>query len=124
MTDVNKILLIGRLGTDPVQRTTKNGSPVVHFSLATSRRFKSAEAEEPMRETQWHNIVAWGKQGEACAQYLKKGSSVFIEGVVKTRKYEDKEGAKRVSFEVHAQHVNFLGSKSRQTDQIDEQGLH
>jgi single-strand DNA-binding protein len=112
MKDVNKIILIGRLGSDPVLRETKTGAVVVHFPVATSRRVKSTEPseEEPKtEETQWHRIVAWGRQGEACAQYLKKGQKVYVEGSILSRKYEAKDGTEKMSFEVIADTVSFLG---------------
>jgi single-strand DNA-binding protein len=114
MKDVNKVILIGRLGKDPVQRETKNGLAVVHFPLATSRRVVEQEAGAEAKErdeTQWHKIVVWGKQAEACNQYLVKGQAVFIEGSVRTRKYKNKDGGERFSFEVHAENVSFLGRK-------------
>jgi single-strand DNA-binding protein len=112
MKDVNKIILIGRLGADPVQRETQNGTPVVHFPLATSRKLRAEGEGEAAKteETQWHRVVAWGKQGEACAQYLKKGQSVFVEGSVKTRKFSGKDGSSKIAFEVHAENVSFLSS--------------
>ena len=112
MKDVNKIILVGRLGADPVERETKSGISVVHFPLATSRKVRDDEDEEGERtgeETQWHRVVAWGKQGSACAQYLKKGQPVYIEGMVRSRKFEAKDGTQRFSFEVHADKVSFLG---------------
>lgn len=123
MTDLNKVILVGRLGSEPEQRTTKNGVSVVHFSLATSHRTKDGKADPtneegvPQKETQWHKIVAWGRQGEACKQYLHKGHSVLVEGMMKTRKYTNKDGQSRSSFEVHANKVNFLGSPQQQTEQ-------
>ena len=111
MKDVNKVILIGRLGADPVQRETKNGTPVVHFPIATSRRIRSeAEdgGEKTSEETQWHRVVAWGKQGEACAQYLKKGQTAFVEGMFRSRQFDGKDGASRMSFEVHAENVSFF----------------
>jgi single-strand DNA-binding protein len=118
MKDVNKIILMGRLGADPVQRETKNGLSVVNFPLATARKVregsKSEEGEEVLsEETQWHRVVAWGKQGEACAQYLKKGQPVFVEGMLRSRKYEGTDGASRLSFEVHAENVSFLGGMAK-----------
>ena len=111
MKDVNKVILIGRLGADPVQRETKNGTPVVHFPIATSRRTRT-EAEDGNEktgeETQWHRVVAWGKQGEACAQYLKKGQTAFVEGMFRSRQYDGKDGASRMSFEVHDENVSFF----------------
>lgn len=114
MRDVNKVILIGRLGADPVQRQTHGGVAVVHFPLATSRRVKQ-EGEEAAttEETQWHRVVAWGRQGETCARYLKKGNSVYVEGSVRTRKFEGKEGGERFAFEIHADNVSFLGRSGR-----------
>lgn len=112
MKDVNKIILIGRLGADPVLRETKTGAVVVHFPVATSRRVKSTEPNEDetkVEETQWHRIVAWGRQGETCAQYLRKGQKVYVEGSILSRKYEGKDGNERMSFEVIADTVSFLG---------------
>jgi len=111
MKDVNKMILLGRLGADPVLRHTKTGAPFAHFPVATGRKFKKEdeqEADEWIEETQWHNIVAWGKQGENCAQYLKKGSAVYIEGAVRTRRYEGKDGISRMSYDVHAEEVSFV----------------
>ncbi len=112
MKDINKIILIGRLGANPILRETKTGAVVVNFSIATSRRVKSTDASEtePMtEETQWHRIVAWGRQGEMCAQYLTKGEKVYVEGSVLSQKYVGKDGKERVSFEVIAETVSFLG---------------
>jgi len=119
MKDINKIILIGRLGADPILRETKTGAVVVHFPVATSRRVKStepAENEEEVKmteETQWHRIVAWGRQGETCAQYLKKGKKVYVEGSILSRHYEAKDGTDRMSFEVIAETVSFLGGAGR-----------
>ncbi len=119
MKDVNKIILVGRLGADPVARETKNGIPVIHFPVATSRRLKGEVTEEggaigaAVEETQWHRVIAWGKQGEICSQYLRKGQSVYVEGSVRTRKFEAKDGAERIAFEVHAESVSFLGRSGR-----------
>ena len=114
MKDVNKVLLIGRLGNDPVRRETKNGLAVTNFSLATSRKIfaqnPGAEAVE-REETQWHNVVVWGKQAETCKQYLAKGQAVFIDGMIRTRKYTNKDGGTRYAFEVHAENVSFLGRR-------------
>jgi single-strand DNA-binding protein len=106
MKDMNKVILLGRLGADPVQRETKNGLAVTSFTLATSRRGK----EEGEVQTQWHKVVAWGKQAEACSAYLKKGHSVFIEGTMRTHKYEGKDGNARTAFEVHVDEISFLGT--------------
>jgi single-strand DNA-binding protein len=115
MRDVNKVILVGRLGADPVKRETRNGIPVVHFPVATGRKVKSGPEEGalPIEQTQWHQVVAWGKQGLACAAFLRKGNSVYVEGALLSRKYTDKEGEERVSFEIQADQVSFLGRSGR-----------
>lgn len=123
MKDVNKIILIGRLGADPVQRETKNGVPVVHFPLATSRKFREADAgddAELTEETQWHRVVAWGRQAEHCAQYLKKGASVYVEGSVRSHRYDGKDGQSRIAFEIHADSVNFLNGFGRRGQPVSD----
>ena len=119
MKDVNKIILIGRLGRSPELRSTKNGLPVVHFPLATSHRVLAQEEGTEVEgttagkkdETQWHRVVVWGKLAEICHQYLGKGQAVFVEGTVRTRKYKNKDGGDRIAFEVHAENISFLGGK-------------
>jgi single-strand DNA-binding protein len=109
MASVNKVILIGNLGRDPELRYTKNGQAVANFSLATSDNFtKDGQREE---RTEWHRIVAWGKTAELCTQYLTKGRSVYIEGALRTREWEDKDGNKRQTTEVHAQTVQFIGPR-------------
>src|SRR5262245_26825952 len=94
MASVNKVILIGNLGRDPELRYTPGGQAVANFTLATNERFSSKDGEKQER-TEWHRIVAWGRTGELCAQYLSKGRSVYIEGRLQTREWEDKEGQKR-----------------------------
>ena len=114
MKDVNKVILLGRLGADPVQRFTQTGKSVVNFSVATTRKLmredEAAFLEQPAEETQWHKVVGWGKLGENCAQYLKKGSSVYVEGSLRTRQYEDKNGVPKLSFEIYADEVSFINT--------------
>ena len=107
MNCVNKAILVGRLGTNPIQRYTKTGVPVVHFSLATSKKLRGEDGTE-REETQWHQVVVWGKQAEACAEYFGKGDSVFLEGSFRSHEYQGKDGRSRTAFEVHAERVNFL----------------
>ncbi len=114
MKDVNKVILIGRLGKDPIQRSTNSGKAVTNFSLATSKKVRGDEGSGDSREvTEWHNVVAWGTTGENCARYLKKGESVYIEGEIRARKYEAKDGSPRTAYEVHADRVRFLGLGKR-----------
>ena len=108
MAGINKAILIGNLGRDPELRYTQNGQAVVNFSLATSENWMDKGGERQER-TEWHRIVAWGKTGELCAQYLSKGRTVYIEGRIQTRDWEDKEGLKRQTTEINATTVQFLG---------------
>lgn len=107
MSDVNKVILVGHLGADPVERQTKKGVPVVNFSVATSRVSEST-SEGRKRETQWHRIVSWGKQGETCARYLRKGHPVYVEGMLRVQRYTDSKGESRTAVEIHASNVRFL----------------
>jgi single-strand DNA-binding protein len=116
MKDVNKVILLGRLGADPVQKETKNGLAVASFSVATSRRGR----EEGETQTQWHKVVAWGKQAEACAAYLKRGHTVYVEGTMKSRKYESKDGEARTAFEVHVDEVSFIGGSRKSSRESAE----
>jgi single-strand DNA-binding protein len=121
MRDINKIILVGRLGGDPIQRQTKSGTSVVQLSVATARRVHKEGVENAgslnedafIEETQWHRVVTWGRQAEACAQYLRKGHTVYVEGFLKSRQYEDKNGLSKLSVEVQAETVSFLGNPSR-----------
>jgi len=109
MASVNKVILIGNLGRDPELRYTKSGQAVANFSLATSDSFTNREGTREER-TEWHRIVAWAKTAELCAKWLHKGRTVYIEGQLRTRDWEDKDGNKRQTTEVHAQTVQFLGA--------------
>jgi single-strand DNA-binding protein len=110
MASVNKVILIGNLGRDPELRYTQGGQAVANFTLATNERFSSKDGEKQER-TEWHRIVAWGRTGELCAQYLSKGRSVYLEGRLQTREWEDKEGQKRKTTEIVATTVQFLGGR-------------
>ena len=108
---VNKVILIGNLGRDPETRFTNSGSSVTSFSIATTESFADKSGTRQER-TEWHNITVWGKQGEACAQYLKKGSSAYIEGRITYREYEAKDGSgKRKATDIVAMRVQFLSSR-------------
>jgi single-strand DNA-binding protein len=115
MAGVNKAILVGNLGRDPELRHTPNGQAVVNFTLATSESWTDKSGERQER-TEWHRIVVWGKTGEMCAQYLSKGRTVYVEGRIQTREWEDKEGNKRYTTEINAQTVNFIGPRSSGSD--------
>jgi single-strand DNA-binding protein len=112
MASINKVILIGNLGRDPELRYTQSGQAVANFSLATTDRFSNREGERQER-TEWHRVTVWGKTAENCAQYLNKGRSVYVEGRLQTREWEDKEGQKRRTTEVIAQTVQFLGARGQ-----------
>ncbi|MGQ0793437.1 MAG: single-stranded DNA-binding protein [Deltaproteobacteria bacterium] len=111
MRGVNKAILIGNLGRDPEIRYTSGGQAVANFTIATteSRMGKDGQREDI---TEWHRVVAWGKLAEICGEYLTKGKSVYIEGAIRTRSWEDKEGAKRWTTEIVARNMQMLGGGS------------
>jgi single-strand DNA-binding protein len=108
MASVNKVILVGNLGKDPEVRFTPSGRAVAKFSLATTDSWTDQESAKQER-TEWHNIVVWGKQAELCGQYLSKGRQAYIEGAIRSRSYDDKEGNKRYITEIVAQRIQFLG---------------
>jgi len=113
MASVNKVILVGNLGRDPELRYTQSGQAVANFTVATTERFSTRDGDRQER-TEWHRIVTWGKTAELCAQYLSKGRSVYLEGRLQTREWEDKEGQKRRTTEITAQTVQFLGGRGSQ----------
>jgi len=108
---VNKVILVGRLGKDPELKYTPSGAPVAKFSLATDESFKDKTGEK-QEHTEWHNIVAWNKLAEICGEYLTKGKLVYIEGSIRSRQWQDQSGNKRTSYEIIANQMQMLGSKS------------
>jgi len=111
MAGVNKAILVGNLGRDPELRQTPNGQSVVNFTLATSETWTDKSGERVER-TEWHRIVVWGKTAETCNQYLSKGRTVYVEGRIQTREWEDKDGNKRYTTEINASTVNFIGPRT------------
>jgi len=109
MASVNKVILIGNLGKDPEFKYTPGGQPVATFSLATTEKFSDKGGQRQER-TEWHNIVAWGKLAELSNQYLKKGRSVYIEGRITNRSWDDKDGNKKYRTEIVVTAMQFLGS--------------
>ena len=107
---LNKVTLIGHLGRDPEVRYTSSGSAVANFSLATNESWRSREGTDEER-TEWHKIVAFGKLGEICGQYLAKGRQVYIEGRLQTRDWQDRDGNKRTTTEVVANEMIMLGGR-------------
>jgi single-strand DNA-binding protein len=110
MSSLNKAMIIGRLGQDPDVRYTQSNTAVANLSIATSERYKDNQGEWKER-TEWHRVVAWGRLAEICQEYLQKGSQVYIEGPIQTRKWEDKEGQTRYTTEIKALTMTMLDSK-------------
>jgi len=108
MAGVNKVILVGNLGVDPEVRFTPSGQAVANFRIATSESWKDKDGQKQER-TEWHRIVVWGKLGELCGEYLKKGRQVYLEGRLQTREWNDKEGKKNYTTEVVVSNVCFLG---------------
>ena len=115
MSSLNKVLLIGRLGKDPEIRFTPDGAPVANFSLATSD-FWTDKSGTRQERTEWHNIVAWNKLADLSKRYLAKGRQVYIEGRLRTREWDDRDGNKRRTVEVIASQLVLLGSRPEGMD--------
>jgi single-strand DNA-binding protein len=111
MSGVNKVILIGNLGRDPELRYTQSGTPVASLSVATTRKWRNKQTNELVEETEWHRVSVFGQQAEHCNNYLSKGRQVYVEGRLRTRSYEDKDGIKRYSTEIVADTVQFLGGR-------------
>ncbi len=108
---LNKVMLIGNLGKDPVFRVTPNNRSVAEFSLATSESWKGDDGNR-QTSTEWHKVVVWGAAANAVRDNLKKGSKVYVEGSIRTRKWTDKEGKDRYSTEIQSSRVLFIGGRS------------
>ena len=115
---LNKVMIIGNLGRDPEMRYTPSGRPVTTFSVAVSRSWKSSNGEH-RSETEWFKVVAWGKLAEICNEYLNKGQQVYIEGRLKTREWEDKEGQQRSTVELIANEMTMLGDRRDKSQNED-----
>ncbi len=108
MASVNKAIVLGNLGRDPELRHTGSGKAVATLRIATNEQWNDQSGERQER-TEWHSVVVWGRQAETCNQYLKKGRTVYIEGRLQTRKWQDKEGQDRYTTEIVADRVQFIG---------------
>jgi single-strand DNA-binding protein len=108
---VNKVILVGNLGRDPEVRYSPNGQAVANVTIATSESWKDKNTGEKQERTEWHRIVFWGKLAEIAGEYLKKGSQIYVEGRLQTRKWTDKEGHEKYTTEVVANEMQMLGSR-------------
>lgn len=111
MSGINKVILIGNLGKDPETRYMPSGKAATNFTVATSERFKDRETGEPQERTEWHRISTFDRLAEIAAEYLKKGSKVYIEGRLRTRKWQDKEGKDRTTTEIVADQLQMLDAR-------------
>src|SRR3981189_3352216 len=107
---INKVILIGNLGADPETRAMPSGTTVANLRVATSESWRDKQSGEQQERTEWHRVVLFGRLGEIAAEYLKKGSQVYIEGSLRTRKWQDKEGKERTNPEIVAEPMAMLGS--------------
>ncbi|NLE08041.1 MAG: single-stranded DNA-binding protein [Dehalococcoidales bacterium] len=107
MVSVNRIIIIGNLGSEPEMRFTPNGKPVTSFSVATNRRYTTSDGER-REETEWFTVVTWGKLAEQCNQYLNKGRLVYVEGRLRSHTWEGQDGQKRSRNEIVADRVSFI----------------
>jgi single-strand DNA-binding protein len=119
---VNRVTLLGNLGKDPDLRTTPDKSPVCVLRIATDERQKDKEGA-PSTHTEWHDVVTFGRTAELCASLLRKGREVYVEGRLRTKKWQDKEGRDRYGTEIHATSVEFVGAKAGAGDTVPVQGV-
>jgi single-strand DNA-binding protein len=108
---VNKVILVGNLGADPETRSTPGGTTVTNIRIATSETWKDKTSGASQERTEWHRVALFGRLGEIAAEYLRKGSQVFIEGKLRTNKYQDKQGNERFSTEIIADNMQMLGGR-------------
>ena len=111
---LNKVTLIGHLGRDPETRYMTNGDAVCNFSVATSESWTDRNSGQRQERTEWHNIIMYRKLAEIAGQYLKKGSQVYLEGKIQSRKYTDKQGVERTAYEIVCSEMKMLGGNEKQ----------
>lgn len=114
---VNKVIIVGNLGNDPDIRHTASGAAVANLSLATSESWKDKETGEKKENTEWHRVVFFGQIAEICGQYLKRGSQIYVEGRLQTRKWQDKEGNDRYTTEIVGNDMQMLGGRGEKPQQ-------
>ncbi len=117
---LNKVMLIGHLGKKPELRYLPQGErAVAKFSLATNERYFNPSTNESNDRTEWHKIVTWGKLAEFCEKYLDQGKQIYLEGKLRTRNWQDKDGNKRYTTEIEAENITFLGKREEQVEDQD-----
>lgn len=124
MASVNKVILVGNLGRDPEMRYMPSGEAVANITVATTDKYKD-KSGQMVEQTEWHRISFFGRTAEVCGEYLSKGSSIYVEGSIRTRKYTDKEGVEKYSTEIRGERMQMLGGKNgaaRDTDDSQPSG--
>jgi single-strand DNA-binding protein len=121
MASLNKVILIGNLGADPETRYTTGGDAVCNIRLATKDTWRDKASGETREATEWHRVVLYRRLGEVAGQYLKKGTSVYIEGRIKTRKWQNKDGQDQYTTEIEATEMKMLGSRDNQSAPAPDQ---
>ena len=122
MASVNKVIIIGNLGRDPEVRYTPNGSAVCNIGVATTRTWKAKDSGDKVEETEWHRVVFYDRLAEIAGEYLKKGRSIYVEGRLKTRKWQDKDGAEKYTTEIIAEEMKMLGGREGMGGGADDGG--
>lgn len=118
MASVNKVILVGNLGRDPETRYSTDGAAITNVSLATTDSWKDKASGEKQERTEWHRVVFFNRLAEIAGEYLKKGSQIYIEGALRTRKWQDKEGQERYTTEIVADKMQMLGSRQGAGDRM------
>ena len=113
---LNKVTLIGNLGNDPELRSTQSGSAVANITLATSESWRDKETQETKERVEWHRVIFFGRLAEVVNEYLRKGSQIYVEGRIQTRKWQDKDGNDRYTTEIVANEMQMLGSRGTNSD--------
>jgi len=115
MSGINKVILIGNLGKDPESKTTTSGALITNIAIATSESWKDKSTGEKVEKTEWHRVTFFNKQAEIVGQHFKKGSKIYVEGSLTTRKWQDEDGSDRYSTEIKGREFQFLDSKNTNT---------
>lgn len=124
INSLNRVMLIGHLGGDPeIRYIPQTERPVARFTLATNERLFNPTTNETSDRTEWHRIVAWGKLAEFCEKYLNRGRQIYLEGKLRTRNWQDKEGNKRFTTEINAQTIVLLGKREEAPREVETAGL-
>lgn len=122
MSSVNKVILIGNLGKDPEMRYMPSGEAIANFSVATSETWNDKASGDKKEQTEWHRVVFFGRTAEVVGQYVKKGSKIYVEGRLQTRKWQDKEGQDRYTTEVRGDVMRMLDKRGESSGSMDQDG--